>query len=69
MPASAMRSVAGSADINSGADANADAAFDFERDQRFAHRRPRHFQLLGDIALGRKPEPTAYSPLSIKARS
>ena len=39
------------ADINSGADANTDPALDFERDQRFAYRRPRHLQLFGKIAL------------------
>src|SRR5262249_1883757 len=38
-----------------GADANANAAFDFEGDQRFANRRPRDFQLFGKIAFGGKP--------------
>ena len=45
----------GFADIDSGADANAHAAFDLERDQRFAHGRTGHFQLFGDIAFGREP--------------
>ena len=45
----------GLADINSGADANANAALDFERDQRLAHRGPRDFQLFGKIAFGGKP--------------
>ena len=43
------------ADIDAGADADADPALDFERDQRFAHGRPRDFQLFGKIAFGRKP--------------
>ena len=42
-------------DINSGADANPNPALDFQRDQGFAHRRPRHLQLFGKIAFGRKP--------------
>ena len=44
----------GFADIDAGADANAHQALDLERNQRFAHGRPRHFQLFGQIAFGRK---------------
>ena len=42
-------------DVDSRADAHFDQALDFERDQRLAHRRPRHAELLREVALGRQP--------------
>ena len=35
--------------------AHFDDAFDLERDQGLAHRRPAHAELLGQLALGRQP--------------
>ncbi len=40
--------------INAGADADFDQPFDFERNERLAHRRSRYAQLLGKIALRRQ---------------
>ena len=42
------------ANKNAGADAYFDASGDFERDQSFAHRRPRHPQQHGELAFGRQ---------------
>ncbi len=44
----------GAEDVDAGADAHLDQSFDFQRNQRFAHRRPRHAQLLREVALGRQ---------------
>ena len=41
--------------VDSGTDAHLDPPFDFERDQRLAHRGPRHAQLLREVAFGRQP--------------
>jgi len=41
--------------VDARAHAHLDQAFDFERDQRLAHRRPRHAQLGRQVALGRQP--------------
>src|SRR6185503_8270461 len=42
-------------DIDAGTDAHLDVALDFERDERLAHRRPAHAELLRQVALGRQP--------------
>ena len=42
-------------DIDPRADADAYPALDFQRDQRFADRRPRDLQLFGEIPFGRQP--------------
>ena len=49
-----QRSARGFDHIDAGTDADADASLDFERDQGFAHRRPRDLELFGEIALGRQ---------------
>ncbi|MEY9451860.1 hypothetical protein ABIG07_000808 [Bradyrhizobium ottawaense] len=40
--------------IDAGADADAQASLDLERNQGFAHGRPGHLELLGELALGRQ---------------
>ena len=40
--------------INARAGADLDPAFNFQRDQRLAHRRAAHAQLFGNVALGRQ---------------
>ncbi len=51
----ALRS--GVRDENAGADAHFDPAGELERDDGFAHRRPRHAEQDGELALGRQPRP------------
>jgi hypothetical protein len=41
-------------DVDARAHAHLDQALDLERDQRLAHRGPRHAELCGEVALGRQ---------------
>ena len=53
-PCAAAASSAGRAHEDAGADAHFDAAGDFERDDRLAHRRARHAEQHGELALRRE---------------